>query len=869
MPFSGRALWLTMAVVLPSRLLCGEEAASVDRQHRAFFERHCCACHSAELAEGNFRADELSFALDSVAAVEQWQGIADAIGSGDMPPDGEQEPDPAAKEELLDTVLTAIAQARRQFADEGSAVILRRLNRREYRGSLESLLGVEVDVSNLPDDRGTARFDTFSSGLFLSAAQIEQYLETGRIAAQAALQRLHAGAEPRSRRIQPEDFARKHMSSLLRGQLAEHAKYAAWKASGKPPQDYGWPNEREAERVEVPYRTLGPFLTHYLMLPAIDTGAYLSVPIKSFFSQVAITIPPREPCGPYVLRTRLGVAPGSGPPPRFLELIQLWRPQQSTLTEERVIGVYEVTGTVDEPVVLEMPVMIDPRFSREFAVREKRHMNRGAEFFRFHAERGRNGIGAEPALWIDWIEWEGPFEQANQQQDCQRLFGVTTLAAVEHSAARDLLGHFATAACRGISPAADFLDQLVAAHKAEMNAGKSFNDALVEPMAIVLSSSGFLYLHDPGSSDARLASAAGRIPLTPQELATRLAYFLTARPPAEWLLSEAQSGGLGEPARLQATANRLLDQPEVLAFCEGFCSQWLDLDRLDFFQFDWQLHPGFDESTREAAKQEVYHTFRTLVVENLDARLLLEADFVVVNSLLAQYYGLAMPDGAPVVGMQFRKVPLSANSPRGGLLGMAAVLGMGSNGEQTSPVERGAWVLKKLLASPPPKAPANVPQLSRLGNQPVSTRERLRMHQEQPQCAHCHRKIDPVGMGLENFDAGGLWRTVEHTYRNSRIFLDGPQGKVVTGTFPIEPSGAFHRGPAFADFYELRREIARHGDDFVRGLVEHLFEYALGRPVSLGDQGTIDGIVTDAQKEGYGLAGIVRSIVTTPQFQSR
>jgi hypothetical protein len=201
---------------------------------------------------------------------------------------------------------------------------------------------------------------------------------------------------------------------------------------------------------------------------------------------------------------------------------------------------------------------------------------------------------------------------------------------------------------------------------------------------------------------------------------------------------------------------------------------------------------------------------------------------------------------------------------------MAAILAMGSNGERTSPVERGAWVLRKLMHDPPPPAPANVPQLTRLEPQQVTTRERLRMHQEEPQCAQCHRVIDPIGYGLENFDAAGCWRTEEHFYSRGWVVKDKLAGKVVKKSWPIEPAGSFHGGPAFHDFFELRQLIAtRHGDAFARGLIENLFAYALGRPVSFADADTLDTLASKAKDNGFRLRDILQAIVATDEFQTK
>jgi hypothetical protein len=386
-------------------------------------------------------------------------------------------------------------------------------------------------------------------------------------------------------------------------------------------------------------------------------------------------------------------------------------------------------------------------------------------------------------------------------------------------------------------------------------------------MAIVLASPRFLYLNEPLTPQQAPADASAGKRLSDLELASRLSYFLWAGPPDDRLVALAEAGDIRRPEVLAAEVERMIADPKSLAFATGFAHQWLLLDRLDLFQFDYKNHPKFDESTRTSAKGEVYHTFHTLLTENLDARTLLKADFVVVNSVMADYYGLT-DKGKPIDGMHYRKVAVPANSPRGGLLGTACILAMGSNGVISSPVERGAWALRKLVNDPPPPAPANVPQLSRLDDKKLTARERLLAHQEQAQCRQCHRRIDPIGFGLENFDAAGLWREVD-TYKPGEYLRRGPDGKLMVATYPIEPAGAFHNGPAFMDYFELRDLIAARGDDFLRGLIENLYEYALGRPTSFADLEAIEGLATAAKTDGAGLKTIVTRIVATPEFQTK
>ena len=184
---------------------------------------------------------------------------------------------------------------------------------------------------------------------------------------------------------------------------------------------------------------------------------------------------------------------------------------------------------------------------------------------------------------------------------------------------------------------------------------------------------------------------------------------------------------------------------------------------------------------------------------------------------------------------------------------------MGGNGQSTSPVERGAWVLRKLLHDPPPPAPPNVPQLARLGGKLLTTRERLLAHQEQPQCASCHRKIDPIGFGLENFDAAGKWRT-EDSYERKGV---GQK------TWQVDPAAAFHKGPAFKDFFELRDIIASKPEALARGFAEALIEYALGRPVAFSDDDLATGIVRQAHQKDFALREFIHALVASAAFHTK
>lgn len=196
---------------------------------------------------------------------------------------------------------------------------------------------------------------------------------------------------------------------------------------------------------------------------------------------------------------------------------------------------------------------------------------------------------------------------------------------------------------------------------------------------------------------------------------------------------------------------------------------------------------------------------------------------------------------------------------------MAAIHAMGSDGIVSSPVERGAWVLRHLLNDPPPPAPPNVPQISRLEGQILTTRERLLVHQEEAQCASCHRKIDPLGFGLENFNAAGKWRT-QDSYQ-ARDERGRGVGKLKTWT--IDASGAFHKGPVFNDYTELRDLIAERKEDFARGFTEHLIEYALGRPFGFTDEELANEVIGWAKSKEFAVSEFVHALVQSSSFSTK
>ncbi|MEO2012832.1 MAG: DUF1592 domain-containing protein [Fuerstiella sp.] len=880
--------------------------ARLPAKHLVFFKQHCFDCHDSETQEGKLNLEELSFRITTIEQAGLWQKVLNALNSGEMPPEDSKQPGNNEKADFLDDLARTMVAARRALSDSGGRITMRRLNRREYRNTIQHLLGVNVDVDSLPDDGGSGTFDTTGASLFLSSDQFEQYLKLGRSAIDEMFERQVAlKKETRVFRVEPETTVNVQSLEKMRTLEETYERYLLWKAgvdkaavapenrevmdklrekyptleegsrvrlyqnanllSGMPDaKEFGFRDANSAAfSFQGGYGRSYAYLKHYAELPYSDRGTYLK--LTWAIQRIDVSPKPKNlPPGKYTLKVRAGAVEGSPSSRRFIEI---GHPQRVNGVPAGFAGMpissHQVTGTIEEPEIIETQVEVGAHTQREFGIQERQPINKKSLRDAYNRDKRNNGYGTDPAVWIDWIELEGPIPEAGTPSPLQAILDKHPgnpkrergIAPESVERARAILTDFADAALRRAKPDATFIDKLLALFETRRKSGESFAVAIRTPLSVILASPGFLYLNEPGNDSERRQ-------LNDRELAVRLAYFLWSAPPDQQLLDLAKRNELHQPEVLRKQVDRLIADPRSDDFVSGFMHQWLDMERLDFFQFDVTLHREFDENTRAAAREEVYQSFAHLLRNSNGGRLgkLLKSDYVCINGLLATYYGI---DG--VTGDEFRKVQLTADSPRGGLLGMVAIHAMGSDGVVSSPVERGAWVLRHLLNDPPPPAPPNVPQISRLEGQILTARERLLAHQEEAQCASCHRKIDPIGYGMENWGAAGKWRTTD----SYRLRDNKGRGIGKAKTWTIDASGAFHKGPAFDDFHELCDLIAEREEDFARGFTEHLIEYALGRPFGFTDEYLANEIVTTAKDKQFALSEFIHSLVQSKAFRTK
>jgi hypothetical protein len=371
--------------------------------------------------------------------------------------------------------------------------------------------------------------------------------------------------------------------------------------------------------------------------------------------------------------------------------------------------------------------------------------------------------------------------------------------------------------------------------------GSEEDEIFKTAVTAVLASPQFLFRveRDPDPDDED-----GVRELSDFELATRLSYFLWSSMPDERLFDLAKKGELRNRDVLAAEAKRMLADPKAQALVDNFAGQWLQLRDVELLNPDPEQFTQFDEPLRAAMRRETELFFESVMRDDRSVLEFLNADFTFVNERLARHYGMQ-----DIEGDEFRRVGLG--SKRRGVLTHASILMLTSNPTRTSPVKRGKWILDNFLGEPPPPPPPNVPELEEDGETFGSLRERMQQHRNNESCAVCHRKMDALGLGLENFDAIGGWRDKD-------------------GRFDIDPAGTLPGGRQFGDPAELMTILVDEKKaEFCRCLTEKMLTYALGRGLESYDRCTVKDIVKTLRENDYRFTTIVTEIVTSAPFMLR
>ncbi|NDJ12974.1 MAG: DUF1592 domain-containing protein [Acidobacteriia bacterium] len=375
-------------------------------------------------------------------------------------------------------------------------------------------------------------------------------------------------------------------------------------------------------------------------------------------------------------------------------------------------------------------------------------------------------------------------------------------------------------------------------------ADSDFDAGITMALTAVLTNPEFLFRVE---SDPQKVAASGVYRVSDLELASRLSFFLWSSIPDDELLEVAVRGKLSQPGELEKQTRRMLADRRSVNLATNFAGQWLRLRNVEAINPSGNLFRDFDDNLRQAFRQETELFFDSVLREDRSVRTFIKADYTFLNERLAKHYGI--PN---VYGSRLRRVALSPESRRGGLLRQGSILSVTSYATRTSPVLRGVLVLRNIFGAPTPAPPPNVPALDEstmAANLPM--RQRLAAHRSNAVCASCHRTIDPVGFSLENFNALGQWRDIEVEEQ------------------PVDSSGALPGDKEFRGIDGLEAALLRRPELFVTTLTENLMTFALGRGVEYYDAPAVRRIVNDAEKAEYRFSSLILGIVKSAPFQMR
>ena len=806
-------------------LILASSMAGADELTSAFLQKHCIRCHGSKKQKADRRFDTLPDQIRKLDDLERYQEIVDQLNLASMPP--EKEPQPPVKERAraIAQLTRKLTAARAELNTSGGHSALRRLNSWEYRQTIGDLMGLNVEVWNpaedFPEEVKADGFDNNGAALVTSGRLLDHYFAAAEEAIRRATQ---FGDRPPSKKYTQE---------------------SPFYFSGKNSRDL--PKLFKVDRFrfipETPFTDL--YGRHYRgghigFLPLLRQGGVAHSGIYTIRVRAAAVSRVHD------YGKALGDFRNGDPLVMEIAAVDRRGSVESTGNVSKMTSLARIELTNEEPRWFQWKVFMEAGYEPEVRFRNgplaaKRMVRllttQAADKPEFKPFIGMKG-GTEkahgvlkayrgPRLRIWEIGVEGPHLDTWPTTGHRALYGKLAPGELNARTIGQRLAAFAEKAFRR-PPLAGELKPIQRLVAGKLNEGVKPLQALQLGCQAILCSPGFLYLN------------LGEGELDEIALASRLSYFLWSSPPDETLLKLAAAGKL--ESGLSAQVTRMLADPRSDRFVRHFVRRWLDLGNIGTMPPSEDFLEYYRDNLETAMRKETETFFRHVLDNNLLLREFLDADYSFLNRELALHYGI---EG--VKGNELQRVSLKG-SRRGGLPGHGAFLTASANGVDTSPVVRGIYVLEKLLGYTPPPPPPDVAAIEPDIRGAVTIREQLVKHRESATCAECHRKIDPLGFALENFDAIGGWRD-EYEKKN-----------------PIDSAGKLPGGDSFRTFPEFRKLLADRQDQFSRCLSEKLMTYALGRELEIGDRPSIDEILAELDGKKGGLRELIRLVVLSKPF---
>ena len=777
------------------------------KQYRATLNSYCVTCHNETMKTANVLLDKAN--LDDVSQDPVlWEKVITKLTLRSMPPVGMPRPDEAFYTSFADHLQGELDTVAEKTPNPGKMIVAHRLNRTEYTNAVRDFLGVEIDGKALLPPDNSGGFDNLGDLLSVSDVLMESYIAAARKISRTAVGDTTIEADTAQYNIDPKLLQNDRMNEDLpfgtRGGIAVR---------------HNFPVDGEYVMNVRLLRTSGS-----AFVIGINEPRRLDVRVDG--ERVKLLTVGGENVG-------LGMANGGADkvPPDF-DQAQYERTADSKL---------EVRFPMKAGMRTVQVAFLDEPFAWEGAIPAQRFENWDKAKIEGDFERAWR----DP--WVSSVLITGPLKVtgAGEAVSRNKIFICTPAnKSEEEPCARKILSNIARLAHR--RPVTDeTVDSLFSLYQQTRSNNGTFDAGIQMAIEGLLVSMEFLFRIEEQPDKL----AEGDIfQINDLDLASRLSFFLWSSLPDDELLTLAEQGKLRQPDVLEQQVKRMLKDERSSSLVSDFADQWLLLRNLPLLTKNQEVFPDFDETLRQNLYTEIQLFLGSIFREDQSIMDLFNADYTYLNERLARHYGIKN-----VYGNRFRRVTLDDVNQRG-LLARASILAITTYPNRNSTVLRGKWVLSNILAAPPPPPPPNVPTLEATAAEPgqraLTLRERMEKHPANPVCMVCHNQMDPIGFGLENYDAIGKWRTEDEG-------------------MPINAAGKLPSGIAFEGPAQLQQALLSKPDVIASAFTQKLLTYALGRPLEYYDMPGVRKISDKSAENDYRFSSFVFGIVNSIPFNMR
>ena len=821
-----RRLVISVGVFLSAFSLNGQ-TSSLPKEMTGFLKEYCIKCHGPKKSKGDFRVDKLGM-IKNVVQAEEWQLVLDNLHLGEMPPEDEKRPGIKELNKYTEWIEAELRKARKVLKGHTGEVVLRRLNRQEYAYTIQDIFGDHRDLTaSFPEDAKEDGFSNNGASLMLSSTQINEYMKA---ADKILTEAMKVNGKPKFNDLtftlndkNKDDWKRQPKDR-------ENKRKELDKLPPKEQKDF-LDNEARYEK-DVYWNYVYPVWENgQLRAPKPDDkpGTDYAYYKKGFGWQDPSPQVYIERPGRYRFTITGYAARSNG---KDIRVKAVYGRLHNNATIPKLAGYAYFKP--EKPQTFTFDFYLQPgELLRVVEASEGSGWRRTEDILKYDG----------PMAIIQSMRFEGPFYDSWPSKSYKNVFGDVDLNKLNNTTAKQIITNIAPKLFRR-----KVEDSVVEKYyNLYLNFAKKdkLQDALKATLKAMMVSPRFLYHYE------------GKGNIDDYALASRLSYFLWRSTPDEELLNLAEKGQLKSKSVLKAQVDRMLKDKKSERFVNDFTSQWLQTYKIGEMIPDKKLYPEYDPFLEEAMKEETHGYINEMLRNNQPIDDLIDSNWSIMNERLAQHYGI---EG--VSGLHFRKVKLDrTKTVRGGLLTHAAIHNITSNGTTTSPVIRGVWMLEHFLGTPSPPPPPDVPAIEPDIRGATTIKEQLLKHREIETCKECHKKIDPFGVALENFDVVGSWRENYKALKpdkNNRMKL--ADGK------PVEVSDSIPSMGSYGGFEQFRSLLKQNRKLIYHNVAHKMATFALGRSMNFSDREYLEQIVLATAKNDKGFKTMLYELVLNPIF---